>query len=69
MIRGVIPRASAKIITTTRLRRKLKYAVRTTESGMTIRGKWIFRTRFSRSTSEPTDPIVASAKNVKITMS
>ena len=43
-------------------------AVRTTASGMTIRGKWILRTRFSRSTIELIAAPVASPKKVNSTM-
>ena len=34
-----------------------------TDSGITMRGKWILRTRFSRSRTARTDVPVTSAKN------
>ena len=40
----------------------------TTDSGITSRGKWIFRTSPSRSTTLATEPPVDSEKNVNITM-
>ena len=50
--------------TATKLSARLKSAVSTTASGITMRGKWILRTRFSRSSTDVTELVVASAKNV-----
>ena len=43
--------------------REVERAVSTTDTGIAMRGNWILRTRFSRSTTEVTAP-VPSAKNV-----
>ncbi len=52
---GVTPSSSAKPSTTTRFSARLNDASSTTESGITMRGNWILRTRFSRSTTLRTD--------------
>src|SRR5919108_3804743 len=61
---GRTPEAMAKIITTMRLRSRLKVAVSTTEAGITRRGKRIFRTRFSRSNTARTEAVVAAPENL-----
>src|SRR5206468_1216820 len=60
--RGVSPEIVAKMNTTTRFRARLKQAVRTTDIGITMRGNWIFRTRFSRPITHVTAPPVASER-------
>ena len=65
---GCTPEISAKISTTTRFSIRLKNASSTIDRGMTMRGNWILRTRFSRSTTLRTAPVVASAKNVNRTI-
>ena len=47
---------------------KLNAAVSTVASGITMRGKFILRTRFSRLTTAWTEFCVASEKNVNSTM-
>ena len=54
--------------TTSRFSPRLKEAVRTTDTGIAMRGNWILRTSASRSTTEPTAPPVPSRKKVKSTM-
>src|SRR5215204_803805 len=61
---GFTPEASEKTSTTRKLRARLKEAVTTVVVGITSRGNWILRTSCSRSTTEDTAPLVASAKNV-----
>jgi hypothetical protein len=51
-------------ITATRLMERLNAAVTTTDRGITRRGNWIFRSRFSLSSTEVTAFAVASAKKV-----
>ena len=65
---GVTPSSSAKPSTTTRFSARLNSASSTTDSGITMRGNWILRTRFSRSTTLRTAPAVASAKKVNSTI-
>ncbi len=45
-----------KITTTIRFMPRLKRAVTTTESGITMRGNWVLRTMPSWPTTEPTAP-------------
>ena len=54
--------------TTTRFSARLKRLVRTTASGITIRGNWVLRTTPSWPTTELVAVTVASAKNPKRTM-
>ncbi len=65
---GCTPAMSANTSTTIRFSMRLKNASSTTDSGMTSRGNWILRTRFSRSTTLRTAPAVASAKKVNSTI-
>ena len=60
-----MPDATTKTRTATKFTTRLNRAVSVTESGMTIRGKRIFRTRFSRSTMHLTAAPVVSEKNVQ----
>jgi hypothetical protein len=59
---GRPPAASRKISTVSRFSPRLKSAVRTVASGTARSRELDLRTRFSRSTSERTEPLVASAK-------
>ena len=65
---GCTPEISAKISTTMRFIARLKKPSSTIDSGMTSRGNWILRTRFSRSTTLRTAPAVASPKKVNSTI-
>ncbi len=65
---GRTPEISAKSSTTTRFSSRLKKDSSTIASGMTMRGNWILRTRFSRSKTLRTAPPVASPKNVNSTI-
>ena len=57
-----------KTKTTIRLSPRLKSECSVTDSGITMRGKRILRSRFSRSISERTPRLVVSEKNVKSTI-
>ena len=52
-----------KIATATELTASVSPAITTTENGITMRGKWILRTRFSRARTACTAAPVASPKN------
>ncbi len=56
-----------KTTTTIRFMPRLKRAVTTTESGITMRGNWVLRTMLSWPTTEPTAPEVDSEKKLKRT--
>ena len=63
-----MPEMNTKTNTATMFAIRLKSAARATESGITSRGKRILRSRFSRSTSDVTPRLVASAKKLNSTI-
>ena len=56
------------MVTTIKFSDRLNIASRTTDSGITSRGNWIFRTRPSLSSTLRTAPLVDSANNVNSTI-
>ena len=65
---GRTPEARANTSTTIKFSPRLNSAPSTIDSGMTMRGNWIFRTSASRSSTLLTEPPVASLKNVNSTI-
>jgi len=65
--RGRAPSTKVNTATAKKFTQRLKPAVSTTAKGIARRGNWILRTKLSRSTTQRTEPAVASAKKLNIT--